>query len=186
MHSVHFGFSIRLVPAPWVPCFARTIPPAIVSSPPGARVFVDNREYGRTPVAVGDLTRGAHSVRITRDGYVTDERPVTITSTERAHSVTVQLAAERTPPAPAAVNPPAAPPRAAIKTGTGLLSVESHQAGAKVFIDGRFVGTTPLRLPDVPAGEHALHLDHDGYIRWSSSIRIVSSAPSRVTASLDR
>ena len=50
------------------------------STPPGARVFVDGREYGRTPVTVGNLARGGHSVRVTRDGYATDERQVTITS----------------------------------------------------------------------------------------------------------
>jgi hypothetical protein len=41
-------------------------------------------------------------------------------------------------------------------------------------------------VPDVPAGEHALHLELDGYQRWSSAIRIVTTEKNRVTASLDR
>jgi len=55
-----------------------------------------------------------------------------------------------------------------------------------VFLDGRPVGTTPLVVPGVAAGEHALHLDRDGYQRWSSTIRIVTTEKNRVTASLDR
>jgi hypothetical protein len=160
------------------------------STPPGARVFVDDREYGRTPVTVGNLARGAHGVRIARDGYVADERQVTITAAQRAHSVTVRLAAVGTAPLAttastrAVPSQPPAPPVA--ETRSGPLSIESRPAGAKVFIDGRFVGTTPLVLPEVDAGEHALHLDREGYQRWSSSVRIVPSERNRVAASLDR
>jgi serine/threonine-protein kinase len=152
------------------------------STPLGARVLVDGREYGRTPLTVGNLSRGAHSVRVIRDGYVADERQVTITSAQRAHSVTARLSPERAAPVVSATKPanPPAPP------GVAPLTVESRPAGAKVFIDGRLVGTTPLVLPDVMVGEHALYLDHDGYQRWSSAIRIVTTERNRVTASLDR
>jgi hypothetical protein len=123
-------------------------------------------------------------VRVTRDGYVTDERQVTITLAQRAHSITVRLSPER-----AALAAAAAPPAlsaAAADTGSGQLTVESRPAGAQVFIDGRLVGTTPLSLDEVPAGEHALHLDRDGYRRWSSPIRIAGAQRNRVAASLDR
>jgi hypothetical protein len=66
------------------------------------------------------------------------------------------------------------------------LTVESRPAGAKVFLDGRLVGTTPLMLPGVTVGEHALYLDRDGYRRWSSAVRVVTTEQNRVTASLDR
>jgi hypothetical protein len=66
------------------------------------------------------------------------------------------------------------------------LTVESRPAGAKVFLDGRLVGTTPMTVPDVTAGEHALYLDRDGYQRWSSAVRVVTTERNRVTASLDR
>jgi hypothetical protein len=168
------------------------------STPLGARVFVDNRDYGRTPVTVNALARGAHRVRVTRDGYQADERQVTITSAQRAHSITVRLQAERPPqPAPQAATSStpatrtpsgAAAPSASTTatTGNGPLTVESRPAGAKVFVDGKLVGTTPLTLPAVPAGDHAVHLDLDGYRRWSSAIRIIPTAKNRVAASLDR
>ena len=149
------------------------------STPLGARVFVDGREYGRTPLTVGNLSRGAHSVRVVRDGYVTDESQVSVTAAQRAHSMTVRLSPEPVEAPAGAVSLPAAPSAAP-------LTVESRPAGATVFLDGRLVGTTPLVVPDVAVGEHALHLDRDGYRRWSSAIRIVTTEKNRAAASLDR
>jgi hypothetical protein len=53
-------------------------------------------------------------------------------------------------------------------------------------MDGKLVGTTPMALPSVPAGSHAIRLEHDGYQHWSSSVRVVASEQNRVTASLER
>jgi hypothetical protein len=68
----------------------------------------------------------------------------------------------------------------------GALAVDSRPTGAKVFVDGTLVGTTPVALPTVAAGSHVIRLEHDGYRRWSSSVRIVASEQNRVTASLER
>jgi serine/threonine-protein kinase len=68
----------------------------------------------------------------------------------------------------------------------GSLSVDSRPEGARVFLDGRLIGTTPVDTPSVGAGEHAIRIERDGYRRWSSSIRVVASEKTRVTASLER
>ena len=39
------------------------------SRPVGAEVFVDGRSAGYTPLVVGDLSPGTHSIRIQRAGY---------------------------------------------------------------------------------------------------------------------
>ena len=157
------------------------------STPSGARVFVDDREYGQTPVAVRNLAPGAHRVRIARDGYATDERRVVITPSNLAQSMIVVL--ER--PSDAAsrnvqtrLGVPAPP--GADQRFTGALVVDSRPAGARVFMDGELVGATPLALPTVRAGEHAIRLERDGYRGWSSSVRIVARERNRVTASLER
>lgn len=153
------------------------------STPPGARVFVDGREYGPTPVTVGNLARGVHRVRVVREGYAADEQMLTITAGQRTHSVTVRLSPER-PPAPAPAPSSSAP--ASSPARTGVLTVESRPPGARVFVDGALVGTSPLVLPQVPAGDHAVHLELDGYKRWASAVRVVPSESNRVTASMDR
>jgi serine/threonine-protein kinase len=153
------------------------------STPSGALVFVDGREYGRTPITVGSLARGSHRVRVMRQGYVTDERQLTITAAQRAHSVTVRLSPDR--PAPVERAAPAAPRAAASAARTGLLVVESRPSGAQVFVDGRLVGTTPMELPALAVGEHAIHLEREGYQRWASAVRVAAAERTRIAASLE-
>jgi serine/threonine protein kinase len=161
------------------------------STPAGARVFIDGRDQGRTPATVRDVGRGAHRLRLVHEGYATEERRIVITPAHPVQSVTVTLARTRPaePPARRAAESPARPAAPTAPSGGsffGSLSVESRPAGAKVFIDGKLSGTTPLVLPQIGAGEHAVRLEHDGYQRWSSSVRIMSGERNRVTASLEK
>ena len=161
------------------------------STPAGARVFIDGRDQGRTPATVRDVGRGAHRLRLVHEGYATEERRIVITPAHPVQSVTVTLARTR-PAEPPARRAAESPPRPAAPTAPsggsffGSLSVESRPAGARVFIDGKLSGTTPLVLPQVGAGEHAVRLEHDGYQRWSSSVRVMSGERNRVTASLEK
>jgi hypothetical protein len=107
------------------------------------------------------------------EGYETEERRVVINASHPAQALTVALA--RTPQAESPTRAPA-----------GSLSVDSRPPGANVFIDGKLAGATPLVVPQIGAGEHAVRLEHDGYQPWSSSVRIVSGERNRVTASLEK
>ena len=151
----------------------------IRSTPAGARVVLDGRDVGETPVTVRDVARGAHTVRVVRDGYVADQRRVIVTAASPAQSLTIALARDR--PAAAAPSTPSGPGQL-----VAALSVESRPAGASVFLDGKLIGTTPLQVGEVAAGDHAVWLELDGYRRWSSSVHVVAGERSRVAASLDR
>ncbi len=155
------------------------------STPAGARVFVDGREEGRTPVAVRELARGEHRLRVVRDGYATEERRITITASRPAQAMTVPLSPVRVAQVPAERMPIPATPGT---TGrfVGALTVDSRPPSAKVFIDGKLVGSTPLQLAGLDAGEHVVRIELDGYRRWSSSVRVVASEQNRVTASLEK
>ena len=48
-------------------CVRRTI--SISSDPPGALVWLNDREIGRTPVEIEFLYYGTYDVRLSRDGY---------------------------------------------------------------------------------------------------------------------
>ena len=97
-------------------------------------------------------------------------------------------AARPTPERPSSRRPPPPPAPASATSGRyqGGLTVDSRPTGARVFLDGRLAGTTPLTIAAVPAGEHAIRLERDGYRRWSSSVRVVAAEQNRVTASLER
>ena len=129
------------------------------------------------------------------------------TPTDKPHDAEPAPKVPSPPPAPKApvqtrtavprpaVRPPARPveraatpaaPSATVGRFVGALNVDSRPTGARVFLDGRLIGTTPLTMPTVGAGEHAIRIERDGYRRWSSSIRVVASENNRVTASLER
>jgi len=157
------------------------------STPAGARVFVDGREYGATPAAIRGLAFGTHQVRVTRDGYVEEERRVAITAARPAQSITVPLARTRTASAVGASDRTPAPSTpATLGRFVGQLAIDSRPPGAKVYVDGKLMGNTPLALGDVRAGEHVVRIEQDGYRRWSSSVRVVAAEQNRVTASLEK
>lgn len=98
--------------------------------------------------------------------------------TEPADSPTVELPTPDSPPEPAKPDPsaersaeapapraprapaPAPPPP---KPVTATLVVSSDVPGASVFVDRKFVGTTPLRLADLPPGSKQLKFTAEGF-----------------------
>lgn len=95
--------------------------------------------------------------------------------------------AARAAPSPAR-NRPLPPPRP-IETGrasAAALTVESKPSGAHVFVNNRLIGTTPVSVSTIAAGDHTIRLELNGYRLWSSPVHIMSSGRNRVTASLER
>jgi serine/threonine protein kinase len=163
------------------------------STPSGARVFVDGKDRGQTPAAIGDLGRGEHRIRIVRDGYTAAERRVVLSPSRPSQSLSVPLAREPRTTAPG-VKAEAKPAQAEVSANpaantaaqAGTLVVESRPPGATVVIDGRVAGTTPLSIGDVRAGNHAVRIERDGYRAWTSTVTVAGGEQNRVTASLEK
>ena len=68
----------------------------------------------------------------------------------------------------------------------GTLAVRSEPRGALVSVDGRVVGSTPLRLKAVPAGSRVIRIESEGYERWSSAARVVANQETSIVATLQR
>ena len=78
---------------------------------------------------------------------------------------------EPTPAEPAAPPPPAGP----------MLIVDSDVPGAAVFIDRKFVGTTPLRTTDVEAGSRQLNASVTGEEGLAQTIEIAESGETSIS-----
>jgi hypothetical protein len=189
--------------APAVPFSGRLV---VRSTPAGARVFVDGRDRGATPVTLGELARGDHTVRIVRDGYTAAERRIVLTPDRPSQQLTVPLAKAPSQPSRVAVAPkqlaipsakaepkpgakqagqaePAAPKPGA---EVGMLVLDSRPSGATAFVDGRAVGKTPLTLADVKAGDHNVRFELAGHFPWTASINVVGGTSNRVGGSLEK
>jgi hypothetical protein len=145
------------------------------STPAGARVLVDGRDRGQTPLTLRNVSLGSHAIRVIRDGYAIEERRLSITAARPSQSVTVALARER----------PAAPAPKPVAAATASLQIDSRPAGANVFIDGRLVGKTPAHVEDVSAGTHVVRLELAGYSQWTASVPVEAGGRQRVAASLE-
>jgi hypothetical protein len=68
----------------------------------------------------------------------------------------------------------------------GSLSIESRPSGARVSVDGRRVGSTPLVLNNIIPGTHVVRVEADGYQVWAWTAQVVAHQRNRVTVKLFR
>ena len=68
----------------------------------------------------------------------------------------------------------------------GSLMLYSGPPGARAFVDGRAVGSTPVVLSGLPVGSRVVRLEAEGYQTWSAAIRVIANQQTRVTATLYR
>jgi uncharacterized protein YceK len=66
---------------------------------------------------------------------------------------------------------------------TGTIQFTSSPAGAQVYIDGQFRGSTPCTVTGIGPGSHTLEFRYSGYESWSTVME-VSSGPNNVYAAL--
>jgi hypothetical protein len=172
------------------------------STPSNAGVTVDGTWRGRTPLTLDDLPLARYQVRVVEQGYTAVDESVTLSAGTPERTLAVRLrqqaqpAARGTQPAargttaprgaaPAArgtQQPPAARPD---ETFVGSVYVDSRPRGAAVSINGKPVGVTPLRIPEMPIGTHVVRLELPDHRIWSSTARVTAGQEARVTGSLE-
>jgi hypothetical protein len=156
------------------------------STPSRAGVTVNGRWRGRTPLPLENLAFGDYVVRVVSPGHEVAREEFTLSATNASRTISVRLERQRRAAAPSpargAAVPSAAKPSAPF---TGSVFVDSRPRGARVFVDGKEVGTTPLRLAEVGIGSHVVRLELPDHRIWSNSVRVAAGAESRVTGSLE-
>lgn len=108
--------------------------------PHGAELKLNkSKETFNTPVRLKDLKEGTYAYTITAPGHETEKGRFTFHEGKNV-MITAQL-----------------------QSSAGLVSVISRPRGATVLLDGREVGTTPLALEEIEAGEHSVQIMKRGY-----------------------
>ena len=107
---------------------------SVDSNVDGAHVYVDYVEVGVTPYQ-GELTIGSHSIRIAADNFTPWTTRVDIQA-ETPSELSAELFA-----------------------GNGTVEFMVTPAGATVTVDGQPMGNAPIRLNDMPLGEHEFVLN---------------------------
>lgn len=140
------------------------------SVPAGARVMIGGRVRGTTPATVRDLPFGTYNVTVSRTGYRTRIQRVTVSRSQPARDITVELV----PTAPAS-------PTAT----TGSVYIDTRPTGAQVTIDGRVVGNAPMRVPDLAPGSHTIRFDLAGHKSLTTTVVVRAGQQVPVRVSLE-
>lgn len=164
-------------PPPATPAPARREPPAatgrlvVRTTPAGARVRVDGRDRGVTPLTLTGLAPGRYAVEVSLEGHEPLSRRVELTSARPTATLDLRL--------------PAAPRPAAAARGPASLEFVTRPAGAVVWLDGRRVGVSPLTLSEVAPGTRSVRFELAGHATWTNTITLAAGESRRVTASLE-
>lgn len=70
------------------------------------------------------------------------------------------------------------------KAPTGTLTVYAAPPAAEVWIDGRFRGSAPLSVDNLPAGRHYVRVARDGYATFGQPVEVKRRAEETVQATL--
>lgn len=139
---------------------------SVVSEPPGVEVWVDGVKRGNAPQTIGDLKPGKHVVEGRLEAYKTVQKTVEL-SEGKVTNVKLTLVA-----LPA-------------KPRTGALRVTGAQMGALVFIDGRFVGKTPLLRHQIVAGPHVITVRKEGFAELVATVEVKAGQIAALDAKLE-
>ncbi|MEP0548473.1 MAG: PEGA domain-containing protein [Rhodothermales bacterium] len=152
-----------------------TTPLSVSTDPPGAAVYFDGREIGRTPLESVAVRGEGGRLRVERVGYATVDTTLSFTEGEPMNLLL--------------------PLVAVASTGDGnvgsarvaLLNVASNPSGATVVIDGQRVGETPYTHRDSTGRPLSVRLERRGYQPYSETGVVLNPAsPREIRADLER
>ena len=173
----------------------------VTSDPAKANVTINGRWRGRTPLTVDPLRFGKYDVRVVRPGYEVARERFALSAGSASKTIDVALRpapkptsavapkpkASQTPPPQTSQKPPPVPSLSSrLAATTGELYVDSRPQGATVFVDGKQVGVTPLRLEGQRVGSHHVQLVLTDHSTWTTTTKVEAQGIVRVTGSLER
>jgi hypothetical protein len=162
----------------------------VTSTPAQAAVTVNGKWSGRTPLTLSAVAFGSYVVRVVEPGYEVEREQFTLSSASSSRTIDVVL--KRKPEPKPAATPAAAAAKAAAPSSkpaaaaTGSIYIDSRPQGARVFVDNKEVGVTPLTLSGQTAGSHDVRLELADHTPRSETITVKPGATARVTGSLER
>jgi TonB family protein len=119
----------------------------VATEPAGADVRIDGATMGRTPLSLSRLSAGPHTVAVSLPGFSAAELRLVL------------------PPGPIPV-----PLQFTLQPMETSLQVASDPPGARVSVDGKGVGTTPLGSLAVSPGLRTIEISSKGFRPWTQTV----------------
>ncbi len=132
------------------------------STPPGAKILVDGRLKGTTPLELTTLKPGRLTVEAQKDGYslwkeqvlIREDRPLEI--------------------------------KAVLKEAVsgGIIQISSDVDPASWYLDGIYAGRTPDEMKNVSPGSHRITVKAKGHSEWTEVVNVTIGQRLKVNAKL--
>jgi serine/threonine-protein kinase len=143
---------------------APALEPLVQTQPPGAVVWVDQRQVGTSPVSLADLAPGEHGIRVELAGYTPVDFSFRIPPGAKAPPFNLNMSPLRS-----------------------SLRVTSEPAAAMVVVDGVRLGATPTEeaIP-LASGRHEVKVELKGYRSSVHAVNARGGVPVGIHARLER
>ena len=112
----------------------------VTSRPKNAEVLLDGKVRGRTPLKDNSVEEGAHSLELRRTGYISVQKKISVKRKETTYVNDVVM-----------------------EVKSGSISIASRPAGAKVTVNGKNYGDTPVKLSNLKPGNFSIYLEKEGF-----------------------
>ncbi|MDD1716046.1 MAG: PEGA domain-containing protein, partial [Methanolinea sp.] len=134
----------------------------VTSVPTGGTATLDTGDRQSTPCSFPVVPAGTHSLTVFLSGY-------------QPYYASLKVDSGQTTTINAALTPVAK---------RGNLAVYSSPAGASVYADGNYYGTTPATVGNLAAGTHTVSLRLAGYTEYSTTVSVSAGSTTTLNPTL--
>ena len=120
----------------------------VSSNPPMAKITIDGKQVGETPLRINTILIGEHALRLEKEGCAPLSKTFTI---EEGKTLTLNET---------------------LDTGRSIM-VKTDRSGDKIYVDGDFVGETPRETP-LGFGHHTIRVVRNG-VKVEKEVDIMES-----------
>lgn len=156
-----------------------------ITTPPGAKIVVEDTTIGTTPLADQPFPPGTYLYTLLKDGYVPVQTSFDLKAGQRLTVSKTLQPLSPTPPSTIPTTIPTTRPTTPPPPGLGSIAATTSPAGASIFLNGQFQGYAPLVIPNLQPRTYTVLARLEGYSDYAASVMVSSNTQARFDAVLE-
>ena len=133
----------------------------VKSEPSGAKVYIDGKESGGTPLALSDIKTGRHQIRLVKEGYESYEVSVETGVSRKEVMANLSKVVKK-----------------------GELVIRTVPTKTTIYLNEKSVGTSPYEGKGLSPGKYKIRVTKEGYEPWGQEVTVKADEKLEVLASL--